>query len=345
MKKSTLKNCNKLACAVIFALSLHAQDAWANGAPYAPSATGGIEYKYNDKISIESEVLRVSPYKISVSYIFKSSAQTPQTVDIAFPIAVDDANYREAKGTRPEGNVEPHLKVSVNGQSITSLPRVFLDRVEVTDWLYVFPDREQPSDILKSDRDFRPFFKQHNLRYICDKEDEKPSADNSCFISGDINVDYRWRQTFEPGETRVDVSYVPDVGGDYYFGEEGYGIDRDLGHGFGVLTTDERNPDPTFREFFCIDDNTAKAIERKAANQDAFSGHSVMYIWDTARYWQGPIKKFHLIIEKDFPEQIISYCPYIGSKTSPTTFEWQTENFVPQGRFKVLFLPSYKPEN
>lgn len=71
------------------------------------------------------------------------------------------------------------------------------------------------------------------------------------------------------------------------------------------------------------------------------SGFSVIYIWDTARYWQGPIKNFHLIIDKDRANQIISYCPYIGEKTSPTRFEWKAKDFVPQGTLRVFFYPMH----
>lgn len=271
--------------------------------------------------------------------MFNSSAQTAQVVDIAFPIAVDDANYRMPNNTtRPEGNVRPNLKVLVNGRQTVALPHVFLDKIDITDWLETSPNDKLPTDELKSGTQSKVFFKKHDLKYYCNKEEDDPSEDNPCQISGDIEWSYTWRQTFEPGQTLVDVSYTPEPGGDYYIGGA-EDIDRTIGHGFGALSTDERNPNPTYREFFCIDDNTKKAIGRIIANKTYETGYSVMYIWDTARYWQGPIKKFHLIIEKDFPEQIISYCPYVGTKTTPTTFEWQTENFVPQGRLKVLFFP------
>lgn len=336
MKIQRFAHINNYTFILVFSLVLNAQNIWANGAPYAPSATGGIEFKYNDKISIESETLRVSSKKINVSYVFNSTAQTAQVVDIAFPIAVDDANYSlPSNPTRPEGNVRPNLKVLVNGRPTVALPRVFLDKIDITDWLEISPNDKLPTDELKSGAQSKEFFKKHDLEYSCYNE----KGDGPCHISGYIEWRYTWRQTFEPGQTSVDVSYTPEPGGDYYIGGA-EDIDRTIGHGFGALSTDERNPNPTFREFFCIDDASEKAIRRMALSDTyGSSAFSIMYIWDTARYWQGPIKKFHLIIEKDFPEQIISYCPYVGAKTTPTTFEWQTENFVPQGRLKVFFYP------
>lgn len=63
MKIQRFAHINKYTFIMVFSLLLNAQNIWANGAPYAPSATGGIEFKYNDKISIESETLRVSSKK------------------------------------------------------------------------------------------------------------------------------------------------------------------------------------------------------------------------------------------------------------------------------------------
>ena len=188
------------------------------------------------------------------------------------------------------------------------------------------------------------FFDKNKIAFQCRENDD-------CVLDENFEQVYLWQQKFKPGLNAIDVKYPPVVGGDYFFSpkdksilpqsDDNYTIDREIHHGFGFAPWDMRNASETFREYFCIDDATEAAMDR-IINKDkemTLSGFSVVYIWDTARYWSGPIKKFHLIIEKESPQQIASYCPYVGKKTSPTRFEWETENFVPQGVLRVFYFP------
>lgn len=100
------------------------------------------------------------------------------------------------------------------------------------------------------------------------------------------------------------------------------------------------------RELFCVDAPVEQALKRYSAeeHQVAMAG-SVYYIWETARYWKGPIKKFHLIIDKDAPTDLVSLCPNVVQKTSPTRFEWQQTDFVPEGMVRVLFIKKPNQDN
>lgn len=319
--------------------------ALANGAPYAPGAMGGIEFKYNKDISIESETLFVSPDLIHVSYIFNSTSNREQIIDIAFPITSDSV---EAGGTRPDESYSNNfLEVIYDGKTIHPEKHVLVDNVDVTDWLEIYKDEDGIVTLTNRIKDpvaAKIFFDKNNIAFHCDDN-------NNCRLNEGFDEVYLWQQKFKPGLNAIEVKYKPSIGGDYYFsvkdeppsyvGDVPYTIDREMSPGFGYLPTDSRNSNPTYRQYFCIDDETDAAMKR-IMNKDkekSYSGYGIVYIWDTARYWNGPIKKFHLIIEKSSPQQIVSYCPYVGQKTSPTRFEWETENFVPQGILRVFYFP------
>ena len=71
------------------------------------------------------------------------------------------------------------------------------------------------------------------------------------------------------------------------------------------------------------------------------------YIWSTGNNWSGPIKKFHLTIDKGLPGNLVSFC-WDGkvTKTSPTTFEMEAEDWYPpwDRELEILILNKQNPE-
>ena len=62
------------------------------------------------------------------------------------------------------------------------------------------------------------------------------------------------------------------------------------------------------------------------------------YILSTGANWAGPIRHFHLTLDKASPDQHLSVCWAAGhlNKTSPTRFEADLTNFTPAQELNVL---------
>jgi hypothetical protein len=62
------------------------------------------------------------------------------------------------------------------------------------------------------------------------------------------------------------------------------------------------------------------------------------YVLKTARYWNGPIGKFRLVVDKEKPDHLVAFCPLQSKKISPTQFEWTATNFAPDRDVEVVFF-------
>lgn len=126
---------------------------------------------------------------------------------------------------------------------------------------------------------------------------------------------FEWEQTFRPGPTKVDISYRPIAGdstdfGDYY--DKGAGARK-----------------------YCVDAAIKSAIKRATGRYEPVR---IGYVLKTARFWNGPIGKFRLVVDKEKPENLVAFCPASARKISPTQFEWSAGNFVPDRDLDVVIF-------
>ena len=126
---------------------------------------------------------------------------------------------------------------------------------------------------------------------------------------------FEWEQTFKPGPTKVDISYRPIVGdpsdyGDYY--DKGEGMKR-----------------------FCVDPAIRTAIRKVGGRYEVAR---LGYVLKTARFWNGPIGKFRVVVDKGKPDNLVAFCPASAKKIAPTRFEWTATNFTPERDLEVVFF-------
>ena len=62
------------------------------------------------------------------------------------------------------------------------------------------------------------------------------------------------------------------------------------------------------------------------------------YILTTGAGWRSPIGEFRLVVEKQRPEDLVSFCGEDVSRISPTRFEMRRRNWRPDRNLDVLFL-------
>jgi hypothetical protein len=134
---------------------------------------------------------------------------------------------------------------------------------------------------------------------------------------------YSWEALFPAGETvTVEHRYRPSVGGT-------------VGVSFLAEPYEDYDPAADYRSRYCTDDSFIQAVERTLPDpQDRygapFTESWISYVWSTGGNWAGAIGRFHLTIDKGRPENLVSFC-WDGkvTKTSPTTFEMEAENWFP----------------
>ncbi len=138
-----------------------------------------------------------------------------------------------------------------------------------------------------------------------------------------MRTKFYWTQRFPARKTVViEHSYQP-ISGNYnsasYFAEPGPGAE------------------------FCVDWKTRLAIEAMGVRDDLTgrrsSANDTDYILKTAKTWNGPIGRFHLMLDKMKPENLLSLCwPGDLKKAGPTTFEYTAEQFTPNRDIHLLVL-------
>ena len=67
------------------------------------------------------------------------------------------------------------------------------------------------------------------------------------------------------------------------------------------------------------------------------------YVLKSGANWKGPIKDFRLVVEKDKPENFVSFCMDGVKKISPTRFEVRKANFEPANDLSILIVEFYNP--
>ena len=64
----------------------------------------------------------------------------------------------------------------------------------------------------------------------------------------------------------------------------------------------------------------------------------ISYVLKTGANWAGPIKAFHLVVDKGQADRIVSFCGDGVKKISPTVFEVRASDFTPTHDLNILIL-------
>jgi hypothetical protein len=301
---------------LLFAASI----AHANGVVTQRKA-GGLVFTKTDTISIASEDLYISRDEIRVSYVYQSKAPRTQNVTISFPmpeVPIDDGPDTEdafMNDKIPDARNYMNFKVSVDGKPVESrmVERALFNGKDITERLkkagiplLLVKDRQEAlAKVSKGIKD--QLVKEELLSF---------SESNGFYMTNwSYQVLFEWEQAFKPGPSKVDVSYRPITG-------DGADCGEYLDTGEGVK---KYGPEPAFR---------AALKKRRTALEPTWIG----YVVKTAKYWNGPIGKFRLVVDKGRRNNLVAFCPANSKKISDTQFEWTATNFVPQKDLDVVIF-------
>lgn len=315
----------------------------------ATLGTGGLVFVRTDAVKMVSEDLYISPDEVRVTYEFRNESDEDATSLVAFPMP-DITGSPELMTAIPTEDPENifgfETRVAGNPVDATLHQYAFAHNIEYSEVLRekgipLAPHSQQAIDAVEAlnEADQLELFA---LGLVVPMEfDAGQGWEKHYYPAWTLKSTYSWEATFPAGETvTVEHRYKPSVGGTVavtFLAEPYEGYD----------------PATEYRNKYCTDEAFIRAVKQTLTNPDEpysapFFESWISYIWSTGANWNGPIEKFHLTIDKGRPENLVSFC-WDGevTKTSPTTFEMEAEDWWPpwNRELEILILKRVKPGN
>jgi hypothetical protein len=304
----------------------------------AELAIGGLTFTKNADISIESEELTIALDKIVVRYKFLNRNAKPITVTVAFPLP--DINLADASRIAfPVGNPLNYVGFStqIDGKpvSFTTNQQAFLNDKNVTATLTemgipMMPVGAQQLTIDNLSPETRARAVKEGLLVESGTNDKGlPLYDATWTLKTSVVR----HQTFPPGKPiLVEHRYRSSVGMSF-----DSILRQGLRHKKGLEAELQR-----YQTTFCIDDNFLKLVDGlengDKAGKVRIIERRISYVLKTGANWAGPIKEFHLIVDKGRPDRIASFCGQGIKQISATQYELRANDFTPTQDLEVLIL-------
>jgi hypothetical protein len=144
-----------------------------------------------------------------------------------------------------------------------------------------------------------------------------------------LKTTFHRMQTFPAGrDVVVEHAYKPVVGGS-------------LGASYIYAEKDEK---AAIRKDYCIDaqfDVALNKLKKSITSDNLISERTLGYVLTTGANWAKPIGTFHLTIEKDSPDQLMTLCADGLKKTGPTRFELTRTEFSPDHDIRIMMLQKF----
>ena len=297
----------------------------------AQLGAGGLVLVRANAVTMQSEDLYISPSQVRVNYEFRNNDKDAKSYLVAFPMPIiNPDSYLDSDVSVPKQEQDNFLdfKVTVEGKEIAPQleMRALSGGLDVTDELKALNIPLNP--LADKTRGFIAKMPRDKLSALV-KKGAVVTDESNAFPAWSLKSTYFWYQDF-PGNAIVHVGhvYAPAVGGAFYS---------------SVPELEKRN-----RETYCVDGTTYKAIDAKLKNatqeQPYLSEKTLQYILTTGANWSGAIENFRLVIDKEKPDAVVSFCMDGVAKISPTQFEVKKKDFIPDRELDILIL-SEMPKN
>jgi len=304
----------------------------------AELSVGGLVFTKNSDVSIQSEDLTITPDNVTVRYVFLNESPNPVTLTIAFPLPdidlADGANVAFPVGD-PVNFVGFSTKVDGKAINFTINQRAFLNSKDVTAALRglgipLLPIGQAQLRITELPQQVRDRAVTEGLLAQSGTNDKgEPLYDPTWVLKTSVVR----QQTFPSGKpVTVEHRYRTSVG---------MSFDTVLRAGLRqkkALDSEVQR----YRANYCVDEDFLKSLDKVAgadeANKARIQERRISYVLKTGANWAGPIKDFHLVVDKGQPDRLVSFCGDGIKKISPTAFEMRTKDFTPVQNLNIIML-------
>lgn len=308
----------------------------------AELATGGLAFVQTDDITMQSEDLFVSMTAIKARYEFVNTADHDVTTLVAFPLP-------DIKGDPDLGIAVPiddpvnfvGFKTVVDGAPVSTqvqqrVSALGVDQTELLKSLGIplAPQREATGKALDAlPRDKWGELVKLGLASI-DQYDVGKGMEDHLTPLWVLSTDFFWEQTFPAHKTVViEHQYQPSVG-------------ATAGLSFGLPETRKEAWFKDYVNKYCIDPGFLAAVDksRKSDGSDTLMENRIDFVLKTGSNWASSIHRFHVVVDKGSPKNLVSFCGDDVKKTGPTTFEMTKTDFEPNQDLAILILAPIPPQ-
>ncbi len=303
----------------------------------AALGAGGVVLTQTADIRMAKEDLYVSPDKVRIRFEFANDSAKDINTVVAFPLPDIESSVFDEE---PIGNMTAD-PVNFVGFSVTADGKRIAPQVEQRA-IYKGRDVTATLAALHIPVDVVSQTNIHALDHLTPAQIKTlHAADLTDSESGPgehphwtIRTKFFWNQKFPAGKTVVlEHSYQPVTGGTFYTSLD--------------LDGDPRNPDSRrWNKNYCIDSDTLKTITARIGSKTGkpedggnMEAETTDYILMSGNNWKGPIGHFHLTLDKEKPDNILSLC-WGGTfkKSGATTFDFTQDNYAPPRDIHLLVL-------
>lgn len=330
----------RLSAAVL--LTLCAAPALANNST-AELGAGGLILARTDAVTMEKEVLSISPELVSVDYVFRNVTDKDVSTIVAFPMPeIDGSPYQFPSVPKDPDDNFLGFSVTIDGAPVVPQleQKAFALGVDVSEELAargipLYPNGDKVfAALAKVPPDVAGDWIDRGIAII-DEYDDGSGMKKVLSPFWAMRSTYWWRATFPAGKAvAVSHRYAPSVGG-----SAGLNFFSD-----GKTTEGYE----AYVKKYCLDDTIMSAVKRAGAANGGFPNmfeSRISYILTTGGNWAtGAIGDFTLKVDKGDPEAIVSFCGTGVRKTGPTTFEMTAKDFYPEHDVDILILKSWKED-
>ncbi|PNG26106.1 DUF4424 domain-containing protein [Methylocella silvestris] len=306
-------------------------------------AVGGVTFAQSPDVSMEEETLTITPETVTVNYRFLNQTQAPVTLNVGFPLPDLDLSDQDSAyaipGADPVNFVD--FKTRIDGKPI-KFDVVQRAKMGARDVTAAVRASGLPIALIGADT-------QQKIAAIT-PEARAALIDSGLLIpagtseTGETLYGPAWtattaftrKQIFPPGSSvNVEHRYRTSLGA-----SQDTALRKALRDADGMGATVER-----YRKDYCLPDDFFRGLDKIAGSEPTNTARlqerRIAYVLKTGANWSGPIKNFHLIVDKGKSDRLVSFCFDNVKKISPTAFEAKLENFTPAQDLKILLIGKY----
>jgi Domain of unknown function (DUF4424) len=328
-------------CASLWFLLIAAafQGAHANDTA-AELSTGGLTFTRSAEVSMESEDLMISPDLVTVRYAFRNNTANPVNITVAFPlpdIELADAETLSIPTNDPVNFVGFQTKVDGKPVNLSIHQRAVLGTKDVTAVLRGFavpllPVGAQQGRLAELPQAVRDRLVEEGLLVRYGANEQGHPLYEAAWT---VKTSAVRQQTFAPNRvTTVEHRYRPSVG-----------ISQDTVLRKGLRQNKGMDGEMArYRNDYCVGPAFLGAVDKLAGGTEANTGklqeRRIAYRLKSGANWAGPIKDFRLVVDRQKPEQLVSFCAMnqTTKPISPTATEVIAKDFVPEKDLKILIV-------
>ena len=303
----------------------------------AALGAGGIVFTKATQLRMASEDLAISPAAVRIRYVFANDSGRDIDTLVAFPLPdIDTWNFYETGMGETTGDPVNFVgfKATADGKPVPVKveQRAIYKGKDVT---ALIQSAGVPVNVI-SDQNFQkldalPAAKKRLLEHGGIAEADAPDQEHPKWI---VRTRFYWQQHFPAhGSVTIEHSYKPVTGQAFFSPIEANAV--------------AGGADDYWKKRYCMDAGTVARLKAMTGtaqkhpdkNSGMLEAYSTDFILKTANNWQGGIGKFHLVIDKLKPTNVLSLC-WDGTlkKTGPRTFVFDAADFHPQQDLAFVVL-------